>query len=105
MDAQTAASKVDRFMTGTPLVLGPIGATLRSVLRGCQSSGSTRVTEDRRASGYVDRDQLYASIQLSRCPVVMSRHMRSGTPLWSKSPTPTGTAPAGCDPRLTLADH
>jgi hypothetical protein len=38
-------------------------------------------------------------------PVVASRHMMSATPLWSKSPTPTATEPAGCEPTSKLPAH
>jgi len=49
--------------------------------------------------------QLYVISQLSMWPVFVSRHMMSLTPLWSESPIPTGTAPAGCAPTPTLPAH
>src|SRR5947209_934548 len=65
------------------------------------NSGKDLLSQMREA----DTGQLKASIQVSVWPVVVSRHMMSPTPLWSKSPTPTATEPAGCAPISTLPAH
>ena len=73
--------------------------TLALPVSSLHRAGQQRRTRSRRHG----RDQLKSSSQVSMLLSAILRHMMSLTPLWSKSPTSTSVAPAGCAPRLDAA--